>query len=144
MAVKNTLYRLVPDFFNTSDIETVVEREQGALFFDEELKILYTWIDGVKINIAQPVVGVIAVGTVAIRVVGNEYIIETLSPVDYMLPLISELDITNFFLDIKNLSGEDLKVLPDGTDLIDGETEQTIPNDSNMRLYVSGAQYRIL
>ena len=51
MSITNTLYNLIPDYFKTDLIDNVLEREEGVLFFDVELKIFNTWIDGVKYKI---------------------------------------------------------------------------------------------
>lgn len=47
---KNTLYRTIPDQFTTEKIDTVIEREDGAIFFDKTLLRPYIWANGQKIS----------------------------------------------------------------------------------------------
>lgn len=47
---KNTLYRTIPDQFTTEKIDTVIEREDGAIFFDSTLKRPFIWANGQKLS----------------------------------------------------------------------------------------------
>lgn len=48
MGKRNTLYRLIPDKHSEIEINTLLEREDGAIIFDYENLCLFVWIAGQK------------------------------------------------------------------------------------------------
>lgn len=80
-------------------------------------------------------------GTFTAKSVSGELIVELTEETSYVIPAVADIVNQNFFINLKNISGG--QIIINCVDLIEDSYSVYINDRENVRLYISGLQYRI-